>query len=1105
MLAVADTLVKHCCMGNTKYLTWERKYDCRRGCEHAIAAASKDAQQLEEDLVRWKEEARNSRSQHFYLNFFTMQQLIVLQRELAVLERFGHRVADAIPPQVFMLLGAIKPNLLPRDILYAITSGLAGSGAGKALQPAGVAELGISSSTRSPGHTQSLLSSLTTMDFGMDIGDGEEDDVDLLMDQGFSERVAKAALAACRGNVDRAINWAMKYQNDEKRLAAFDALVEKDTPAPDSVFSAPSRPGGSLLGSGMLSMDLDRPASSPQRETSEQKYLSLDELGQILAQLSKQVKSPPECQMPRGLTAGRPNLLVVPEADVLGTVLDLHREHPALPRRSEVLVCTPSTTAEEVSLLFRRALNDPDFRLYCLVHADQLDYSVSSQAMADLEEFLDQISPDFVDLYRLVVVCSRENEEHAWIMSALDQFRCMPTPCLPDELRHYLHKQFTLQARQRVLKPGTEAEWQPAADVDKTRSCVRLVGSERSGVGKSLFIQRCEEELNKLKSNVETLQMCPHAQRNTPIRVSVPVQGNSVNMAAILDVLLEQPPDPALPLSRLIHFDVAPTVRNGLDAFLFDLLVLSTITDGQGRTWRRRSTDLYLIEVTCPELPFTSLALANKFLTDINLTQNRPPIPLGTALPFYILLPAHLCGSPIEAFHSAERKQQISATDPQLEMVEFTTQPYQRVFAYLQQFMQGPNSLDDFLFFSGQITGEPHQCLPLLLKHCGVNDPSWLVVRNFVHFLDVQLRDCEQSTFCQPELVGEELKGFRSFVVRLMMRMSKDFATPSLPIDVLTHEAADEVLQYELRRRWEHTPHPYLFFNYDHSSFLFLGFNVTPNGHLVDPDTGATLENSIMTARLHTGLCLQGVDLAENFLAWNRKQKLERLCKALVPEERLRKDKALMQDKGGEDYFEPDSSYELTVDNMKKILAIQMRFRCGIPVIIMGETGCGKTRLIRFMCRLQAGPKGANNMFMMKIHGGTTENDVRKKVLHAESVAKENAKDDIDTVLFFDEANTTEALGMIREVMCDGRIGGRLLDRTAHLRVIAACNPYRRHTDEMIRRLEEAGLGYHVQAEKTEDKLGRIPLRQLVYRVHPLPGEQDMIHQCARFTSRLLR
>ena len=43
-------------------------------------------------------------------------------------------------------------------------------------------------------------------------------------------------------------------------------------------------------------------------------------------------------------------------------------------------------------------------------------------------------------------------------------------------------------------------------------------------------------------------------------------------------------------------------------------------------------------------------------------------------------------------------------------------------------------------------------------------------------------------------------------------------------------------------------------------------------------------------------------------------------------------------------------------------------FRCDIPVIIMGETGCGKTRLVKFMCALQV-PPGADitNMILMKV------------------------------------------------------------------------------------------------------------------------------------------
>ena len=107
-------------------------------------------------------------------------------------------------------------------------------------------------------------------------------------------------------------------------------------------------------------------------------------------------------------------------------------------------------------------------------------------------------------------------------------------------------------------------------------------------------------------------------------------------------------------------------------------------------------------------------------------------------------------------------------------------------------------------------------------------------------------------------------------------------------------------------------------------------------------------------------------------------------------------------------YFEmidPDSSYALTFDNLVKMLAIQMRFRysyiqcsstgcdvlasaalllvstlyihrCGIPVVIMGETGCGKTRLVRYMCQLQArlhmdpsvpAHEPRQNFFIMKV------------------------------------------------------------------------------------------------------------------------------------------
>ena len=50
----------------------------------------------------------------------------------------------------------------------------------------------------------------------------------------------------------------------------------------------------------------------------------------------------------------------------------------------------------------------------------------------------------------------------------------------------------------------------------------------------------------------------------------------------------------------------------------------------------------------------------------------------------------------------------------------------------------------------------------------------------------------------------------------------------------------------------------------------------------------------------------------------------------------------------------------------------------------------------------------------------------------------------IQTVLFFDEANTTEAIGLIKEIMVDKRMKGQPLNLGDGLKIVAACNPYRR-------------------------------------------------------------
>ena len=109
-----------------------------------------------------------------------------------------------------------------------------------------------------------------------------------------------------------------------------------------------------------------------------------------------------------------------------------------------------------------------------------------------------------------------------------------------------------------------------------------------------------------------------------------------------------------------------------------------------------------------------------------------------------------------------------------------------------------------------------------------------------------------------------------------------------------------------------HSSHPYLFFNQDEITFTFVGFMVNSNGDLCDPtQRGSVLERGIMPQQLYTGLKTQNVNFDEDYRHWPKNVMIEKISTVM-----------------GIDWpHDPDPTYVLTVDNLIKILAIQMRFR----------------------------------------------------------------------------------------------------------------------------------------------------------------------------------
>ena len=200
-------------------------------------------------------------------------------------------------------------------------------------------------------------------------------------------------------------------------------------------------------------------------------------------------------------------------------------------------------------------------------------------------------------------------------------------------------------------------------------------------------------------------------------------------------------------------------------------------------------------------------------------------------------------------------------------------------------------------------------------------------------------------------------------------------------------------------------------------------------------------------------------------------------------------------------------TYVYTPDNFIKVVLILMRVRVGVPVILMGETGCGKTTLIEMASKLIN--KGKISLKKLNVHAGITDEDIinfmknvqdnvnaeDKRMINAkknefQELSEENKraylkKNTIEKIyagfenevkkrkiwVFFDEINTSNSMGLFIEIMCKNSIHGKpLSDRFIY---IAACNPYR------VSQKENKLL--NVLYKKNQKR------KNLVYTVNPLP------------------
>lgn len=113
--------------------------------------------------------------------------------------------------------------------------------------------------------------------------------------------------------------------------------------------------------------------------------------------------------------------------------------------------------------------------------------------------------------------------------------------------------------------------------------------------------------------------------------------------------------------------------------------------------------------------------------------------------------------------------------------------------------------------------------------------------------------------------------------------------------------------------------------------------------------------------------------------------------------------------------FKNKGKYILTLDNYIKIILIHNKMISGLPVILMGETGCGKTYLLEFYSEVLRKGEIIFNKFVM--HDGIEEDQLSEYIEEKIQEAKDNKNKEV--WIFFDEINTSSFEKMISTLFTD--------------------------------------------------------------------------------------
>ena len=413
----------------------------------------------------------------------------------------------------------------------------------------------------------------------------------------------------------------------------------------------------------------------------------------------------------------------------------------------------------------------------------------------------------------------------------------------------------------------------------------------------------------------------------------------------------------------------------------------------------------------------------------------------------------------------------------------------------------------------------PQQCQKLIFDTIKetIPEPTYYQITSFINVLAVQLKKLNQNFFlnaAQLLSTNKKINHIRTFIVKSFIKITKHF----------TEGAFTNLL------KGQEKVHKSLFGQYDEGKDINKAINDLANySHEVisyekiDPSLlffheGAGESFSIITNKKPDDREYKSLLELKNSQAFSKKEML----KSLPKYSNFNKVQFLEELKNILDIKNPvereiqsewksleeiTGNYVITADNFVKMVLILLRIRSNIPVIMMGETGCGKTSLIRKLSEMKNNGH-SDKMKILNIHAGTNDNDIINfineiVIPEANKIEKINEEEkkkrmkmqqlfeEIKLWVFLDEINTCKSMGLISELMCKHTCQGKPLP--SNIVFIAACNPYRQRESKGIKE-EKIGLDINQAVkqknllnDKEKAEINKSKSNNLVYTVNPLP------------------